>query len=291
MGRGKVDRSSYAGGLPLWLRSVPWLGHNRMQKAYPFVSSLMFHLLLFIVLALWVLPALTRGRDFSIDATLSNETGNEGKGLPDVLLQTSILTGAVTANSRQIASAVMAKTDSQPVSHSPTQVQVAKPRRVLHSALPAVHQLSDEVLATELGVPVSMMPIHAHRGETRVAEAESTGDIADQISGDLITIAKDGDATVVWLLDQSLSMQLDMKNLAEFLVTTLEQIEEDQTSRMDHTVVAFGDDVRVVQNRTTRGRRVAEAIYNLPADPSGVENTFQSVEWCVAQRKCNFVTT
>ncbi|GAB5441648.1 MAG: hypothetical protein Fues2KO_19970 [Fuerstiella sp.] len=127
------------------------------------------------------------------------------------------------------------------------------------------------------------MPIHAHRGETRVAEAESTGDIADQISGDLITIAKDGDATVVWLLDQSLSMQLDMKNLAEFLVTTLEQIEEDQTSRMDHTVVAFGDDVRVVQNRTTRGRRVAEAIYNLPADPSGVENTFQSVEWCVGR--------
>jgi hypothetical protein len=39
--------------------------------------------------------------------------------------------------------------------------------------------------------------------------------------------------------------------------------------------------VTLVQDSTIKAQVVARSIYGLPADPSGIENTFQSVEWCV----------
>ena len=46
-----------------------------------------------------------------------------------------------------------------------------------------------------------------------------------------------------------------------------------------HYVVAFGDDVTLIQDSSIKAQAVARSIYSLPADPSGVENTFQAVEW------------
>lgn len=281
MSRADLPSSSQSGGPLKWVKCMRWLQADRMRDAYPFASSLLLHGLLFVILGLWVLPVLTRGSDFPINATISSQDDSDANALPEVLLDTAMTQNSLQADARSLASAVMANTDPQPVSSMPAKVRIPKPPSVSNPRLPAVHRMSDEMLNTNLGVPVSMMPIHAHRGQTRVAEAEKTGDVADQISGDLRGIASDGDARVVWLLDQSLSMQLDMKHLAEFLVTTLEQIEADGRSRMEHAVVAFGDDVRTIQRPTTRGRVVAKAINGLPPDPSGVENTFQSVEWCV----------
>lgn len=128
---------------------------------------------------------------------------------------------------------------------------------------------------------MAALPMHSHRGETRVEEAKGTQSVASTIQGELTSIAGDGDAIVVWMLDQSLSMQLDIKTLATQLSGTLQQIENDKTSTMSHYVVAFGNDVRLIQDNTTRASAVSRAIYNLPPDPSGVENTFQAVEWCV----------
>ncbi len=227
------------------------------------------------------MPILTKGSDLSIDAAFAPQTRSESEALLDVVVEAEAANSSLAVVSPQLASTTMAMANPQPVSKQPAEVRVPQPPRAFNPSLPTIDRLTDEVLATELPVPTAMMPIHAHRGETRVAEAENTGDIAAQISGDLRGIAKEGDAVVVWMLDQSLSMQLDMKHLAEYLVNTLEEIETDSVSQMRHAVVAFGNDVKVVQIATPNAQRVAKAIYNLPADPSGVENTFQSVEWCI----------
>ena len=151
----------------------------------------------------------------------------------------------------------------------------------MEPAVPTPGRMSDSELAEELPVAMAAMPMHRHRGETRVEEAQDTTRIASSLQGDLKSIAKDGDAVIVWMLDQSLSMQLDMKSLAQQLSATLQEIEADKSTNIQHYVVAFGDKVSVVQQATDNGLRVARAIYNLPPDPSGIENTFQSVEWCL----------
>ncbi|MEQ9408255.1 MAG: vWA domain-containing protein [Fuerstiella sp.] len=264
-----------------WLMSMPLWRPERFRRVMPFAASFVLHVVLLTALALWVLPVLTSGSDIRIDAAFALPTVEEPQALIDTVLDVELSERSPLKVSEQLASASTARPPQHTSTRQPARVRVPQPPRAFDPSVPSVHKLTDEELATEIPVMMAAMPIHAHRGETRVAEAESTGDIAAQLSGDLRQIAGDGDAIVVWMLDQSLSMQLDMKHLAEYLVSTLEQIEEDKNTRMQHYVVAFGDDVQVVQDITDRGRAVARAIYNLPPDPSGIENTFQSVEWCV----------
>lgn len=128
---------------------------------------------------------------------------------------------------------------------------------------------------------MAAMPMHQHRGVTRVAEAAGTEQIAGQLAGDLLSIARDGDAIVVWMMDQSVSMQRDRQAMASQLLQTLQSIEADDSSKMMHYVVAFGDGVRLIRDSTIKGYAAANSIASLPVDPSGVENTFQAVEWCL----------
>ena len=85
-----------------------------------------------------------------------------------------------------------------------------------------------------------------HRGITRVEEAEDTASIARTLQGDLMSISKDGDALIVWMLDQSLSMQLDMKDLAQELVDTLQEIERSKNTPSDNFVFGTGTSMKLL---------------------------------------------
>lgn len=276
-----VEESSHqdASGVLAWLKAMPWLKAQRLSAAAPYLTSLLVHAAVLMILAFWVLPILSDGVDVQINAAFSQQSPDRGP-VVEVTPMPVTSDGAVANLSTSLPSV---SNPPQPVAlpGQPADVQIPREVRTVQPGLPSTLRMSDAELAAEIPLMVSALPMHKHRGTTRVEEAESTGTIASQLSGDLRRISEDGDAIVVWMLDQSLSMQQDMKSLAEYLLETLQEISADKQTKMFHYVAAFGDGVRVVQDSTQNGEQVAKAIYNLPPDPSGIENTFQSVEWCI----------
>ena len=262
-----------------WLRSMPWFQLNVRRRVTPVLSSLGIHAVIVILLGMWILPILTEGVNVPIlDASFSPASKDANTNFQQTEFEVTPDSTAATPN----ASMAVAAVDTPPPTPVTTSaVHFRQQPRVVAPTLQTLNHLSDDVLMAEVPILMSALPIHEHRGETRVTEANGTEDIASALHGELRSIASDGDAIVVWMLDQSLSMQLDIKDLAQRLLGTLEAIEDDKSSKVMHYVVAFGDDLTLIQDSTIKAQEVARSIYGLPADPSGIENTFQSVEWCV----------
>ena len=262
-----------------WLLSMPRFQETHRRRILPFLSSLGIHTVILVILGTWILPVLTEGVTVAIiDASFTPESADTHTNLDQTAVEITTNFAAAVPNASMAAAAV---DTPPPTPITASSVRIRQRPRVLPPAMHTLNHLSDDVLMSEVPILMSALPIHEHRGETRVAEAQGTDEIASALHGDLRSIASDGDAIVVWMLDQSLSMQLDIKALAQQLLGTLESVERDKSSKMMHYVVAFGDDVTLIQDSTIKAQAVARSIYGLPADPSGIENTFQSVEWCV----------
>ena len=100
-----------------------------------------------------------------------------------------------------------------------------------------------------------------------------------------------GDTLVVWLMDASISLQLNRnllaRRIAEFqtsigLATREEGLRSRDSERQLFTsVVAFGRNVVEVQGPTLTGLRAVDAIARLPNDTSGVERTMYAVNQVV----------
>lgn len=249
-----------------------------LTHSTPFLTSLILHVILLALFSAIVLPALRSGSRISTVM----ETQFTEPSTVEISTEASGVTGS--SEEKSVANVSSSKAITQVSSNAQelnSDLSFTEATTVINSSTPADIQISRSDLTTPIAVPMKYMPMYEHRGEVRISEVAGTSEIASGLSGDLVEIADDGDAIVVWLLDQSLSMQKDMKALAEDLLTTFKKIEDDESTKMLHYVVAFGDDVRVMQEATNKSYVAAKAIYKLPPDPSGIENTFQAVEWCV----------
>lgn len=255
---------------------------NRFNSGVALLVSLIVHLTVFVILAQVILPILRQGTKIDTVVDIKSQF-NHAVATEVSLPQSSSVSGSVAASSpsfsRSLSSTQVARSSESPSREPKLFGDTGQTLRTDPSDL----RISHQELLTKIHVPMRYMPMHQHRGEARISKVDGTSAMNNEISGELEQIAHDGDAIVVWLFDQSLSMQQDMDALAEQLVTTLEEIEDDQRTKMMHYVVAFGSDVRLLQNSTIKGFATANAIYKLPADPSGIENTFGAVEWCVDQ--------
>jgi hypothetical protein len=260
------------------IRFVQRITGFRRASAASLICSVLVHLLILVLFACWLLPGMTSvftklEATFSEESELAESESVEISVLPfassgDFQTDLSVSATAITTNA----------TASESRSVSP---QMAPQPKVTLSSPGSLTSLTDADLMSKVEAPIWTLPIHRHRGETRMLEAENAAGIGANLAGQLESISGDGDAVVVWLLDQSISMQQDLQSLAVGLKDSLIQIEQSSRHKMTHYVIAFGDDVKVVQDSTTKGLLVAKAIYGLPQDPSGVENTFQAVEWAV----------
>lgn len=253
---------------------------GKMKSSVPFLISLVVHCTLILLFASIVFPILGSQDgvntvvqiDTEFNAAVETDVSSSNLALAD-LSQSQSATNSLSANS---ASEIPNSTQEWK-----SDVNFSESSITPRSSSIARVDIPEQELLTEIEVPMRYMPFHQHRGETRLSKAEGVGEISGNLTGDLEGMAGDGDAIVVWLLDQSLSMQKDMDQLAEGLLGTFKNIEEDKSSKMLHYVVAFGDNANVVQDATIKSYVAAKAIYNVPPNPSGIENTFQAVEWCV----------
>ncbi len=261
------------------LRSMPWFQSKLRRRLMPFLSSLGLHAALLLFLGMWILPILTEGVSVAtIDASFTTASENTGSNFQVTAFDITADSAAAIPNASM---AVVARNTPPSTPISAANVRLRMRPRVAVPGMQTLKHMSDEIMMAEVPILMSALPMHQHRGETRVAEARGTQDIASALQGDLRSISSEGDAVVVWMLDQSLSMQLDIKALAQQLHGTLDEIERDKSSKMMHYVVAFGDDISLIRDSTIKAQAVSQSIYGLPADPSGIENTFQAVEWCV----------
>lgn len=253
-----------------------------LNSSVALLGSLIVHLILIVILARVVLPILKPGSDVNtvvqIESEFSSSTSSE-----ETVLEVSTFTEAVASSTASNIGHlnVIASAASSEVPHR--EPQLYGESGDLRIADPSDLRITRDELLTKIAVPMRYMPMHQHRGESRISTVDGIPEMSGEISGELEQISNDGDAIVVWLFDQSLSMQQDMDVLASQLLTTFKEIQENQRTEMIHHVVAFGNDAGLLQNSTINGLATANAIEKLPSDPSGIENTFQAVEWCVDQ--------
>lgn len=84
---------------------------------------------------------------------------------------------------------------------------------------------------------------------------------------------------LVWLLDQSFSMKDDQAAVAAQAADIQDLLTNGGQKKMLSGVITFGSGWRITQPLTTRSSEVAEAIYNVPVDTSGVENACQAIAY------------
>ncbi|PHQ36424.1 vWA domain-containing protein [Rhodopirellula bahusiensis] len=111
----------------------------------------------------------------------------------------------------------------------------------------------------------------------------ATQSVENAIRGEL----KQGDTLVVWLLDASISLQLNRDRMARRIREFYEEIgalSRPDTSdgidrhRLFSSVVAFGRGINEVSRPSLVGVNAIDAMTRVPVDTSGVENTMSAVD-------------
>ena len=111
------------------------------------------------------------------------------------------------------------------------------------------------------------------------------GPSLDPLSREILRHLADRDVTVVWLWDESASMEDDRKAVKERLHRVASELEvnpgvaRNAARALDHAVVGFGERVDFALREPTGDlAAVGRAIDQLRPDGTGVENTFHAVE-------------
>jgi hypothetical protein len=106
----------------------------------------------------------------------------------------------------------------------------------------------------------------------------------DRIAMELINRLKDGKVLVVWAFDASASLLAEREKLSkniEQVYTHITQLDKDQVASGDALmtmVVGFGQGRKpMLREPTGDTPSIVSAIREIPLDPSGIENTFQTI--------------
>ncbi|MEZ6127340.1 MAG: vWA domain-containing protein [Planctomycetaceae bacterium] len=141
-------------------------------------------------------------------------------------------------------------------------------------------QLSDEVMATELGEGEIT-------GEVG-AMVEGYGDAMGRITQELVRMMRQDKVTVVWLFDESGSMVDDRKEIRENYLRVYHELgiatEQDKelkrrgSEQLLTVVASYGKDIHVLTKQPTANvELIRAAIDSVPIDETGEENMCQSV--------------
>ncbi len=119
-----------------------------------------------------------------------------------------------------------------------------------------------------------------------VFDVQEIGQAMDQLAHEIIRQLKDHKITVVWMFDESVSMEDDKKTvLQKFdrVSTELKKfMEQDKKAAangaLNHAVVGFGQDIEYRQDSPIDNiDQIGKAIRRLKIDPTGTENTMGAI--------------
>ena len=241
-----------------------------------FAVSVILHALIVCVLAFWFLPVLSF-TERKLEGVFAEPDEIEIAQNINVMTLTPDAAPGEIRTELSVSVSTASSAEQNAFAETPVKAPRASVAPVVQLPSAASQaNFSDRDLMAVVEVPMWAMPMHSHLGETRTTSAEDASGISSGIAGQLKSISGDGDATVIWLLDQSISMQKDLQIFGAAIKDTLVDIEKNSGNKMTHYVVAFGDNVRLIQDATDKGQAVAKAIYKLPQKTNSLRSAWRS---------------
>jgi hypothetical protein len=120
-------------------------------------------------------------------------------------------------------------------------------------------------------------------GSVGVEVKEVEGAI-DRLTDEILTNLDESRVLVVWLMDASISLVPDRRQVAERLEHIYRELDASGAASGDalvSSVVAFGQQTNELASPTADYSQVIDAIRKVPTDSSGIENVFSAVLGCV----------
>jgi hypothetical protein len=142
------------------------------------------------------------------------------------------------------------------------------------------------------GSPLTLLPAaHADdlSGGGKIAgdpvfDVKEIGVALDQLAREILRHLKDHKLTVVWLFDESTSMQDDQRTILEKFDRVSSELKinidpiKKSAGALNHAIVGFGQGIDYVLEKPREDiDLVGKGIKNLKIDPTGIENTMRAV--------------
>lgn len=112
-----------------------------------------------------------------------------------------------------------------------------------------------------------------------LSQEKSTGSALDRLTVEIVSNAEHNNVHVIWLLDASISLSNQRKDIASRFNKILSELENlrNPSNIIVHSIFAFGKDCTKLCDPTEDLDTLLNSIHSVGLDLSGIENTFQSV--------------
>jgi hypothetical protein len=121
-----------------------------------------------------------------------------------------------------------------------------------------------------------------------VFDVKEIGVALDQLAREILRHLKDHRLTVVWLFDESISMQDDQRTILEKFDRVSSELKKNiepgkkSSGALNHAIVGFGQSIDFVLKKPTLDiDEIGRAIKKLRTDMSGIENTMHAIRQTV----------
>lgn len=127
---------------------------------------------------------------------------------------------------------------------------------------------------------IAAVPEGEFKGEAR-AVIDDYAEAMDRITQEILLMLDKSDVLLIWLMDQSESMEDDREEIRARISNVYQQLGLTDRASGDHlltSVASYGQHYRVHTNKPTSNRsEIRDAIAEIPNDPSGLEMMCESV--------------
>lgn len=127
--------------------------------------------------------------------------------------------------------------------------------------------------------------------QERTVDAGDTGGAVDRLTMEILAQLEDNKLLVVWLMDASQSLRSRREEIISRFTRVYEELDalvDKKDSPLLTGVVAFGQNTVFMTEAPTADRAaITQAVQDIPADESGVENVFHAVGETINQWRSN----
>lgn len=286
----------------------PDRNRSLVKRVLPWLTSLATNLTLLIVLALLTVSGLLENLKLPLE--VSANFNRDEEVIPLDVQQI----GAASAEDVSIQSAVLARNaaaEFQPAEGSPEELDPDLLRNSTTSTSPTQLNtaLLEEVATPKrndglMGLPsrgdlTALVPsttVHGPLSEHELKERTSLRDVALDVSDEIKDKLSKDSLLVVWLLDGSLSLVDNRKELSVHLDNMYAGLEQQlsvpvkgkKKRMLMNSTVGYGQGVQVISPPYRVPTRATVAMREMGVDETGIENVCQSIIWTAIQARASW---
>jgi len=251
-----------------------WMRRSTIYIATACASSMFVHMAVLLMMGLWLLP--------SIDKTVKQEIVSSVEERPDEVVQQVLEEEIKPSKELALVSTAVSAT----MGAMGTASALAEPQQMTQTA-------AVSTVTTDVKVEVGEVNVFASNGKhlsqelpegtlgEAAAIADSYQEAMDRITQEILNRLAKGKVLVVWLMDESQSMEDDRNEIATRIDRVYQELGLSAAARGDAlqtAVCSYGRGFTVhTQQPTSENDKIMEAIDGIKNDPSGDEMQCQAV--------------